>query len=105
MMESKKERQKILREEFNFICDCIACSNEDDWPLVKNLPTKKVELLNFIQQINHLFNKSEVFKVINECAQTLNKFSTFYPSKELCTIQKMYVLSLLKLAAPNLNLN
>lgn len=103
MMESKKGRQKILIEEFNFLCDCIACSC--DWPLVNDLPIKKVDLLNFIKQIKHSFDKFEVLKVINECARTLNKYSTFYPSKELCTIQKMFALALLKLAAPNMIIN
>lgn len=102
MMESKNGRQKLLKEEFSFICDCIACSNEHDFPLVNSMPIKNNNLLNLIKQINHLYTKSEVLKVIDECAKNLNKYSTLYPSRELCLIQKIYVLALLKLAAPKM---
>lgn len=100
LTDDKKTRQKRMLEEFHFACDCQACTQ--DWPMLNYLPVKDAELLKFLKRKIKSLEKYSGEKVLREFSETINKHWKNYPAQEVCMIQKICMMTLLKLAAPKI---
>lgn len=101
-MEIRAQRQNILHQNFDFRCECEACSN--DWPTFKKLLVKDMKLMKYAKKVNDELLESintngKLVKQFNKCKDILQENFKNYPSMELCIIQKSFATFLLKLAS------
>jgi hypothetical protein len=96
LSDVKETRQKRLKEEFDFDCECVACT--EDWPTAR-APEMKMKFAKYLDVIKKSF-KAEPWKIVKDFAPILNKEAAHYPSRELVSVQKIILQNILKLTVP-----
>ncbi|XP_063700632.1 SET and MYND domain-containing protein 4-like [Culicoides brevitarsis] len=82
------ERQKILKDEYNFWCQCEACTN--DYPLLEKM-NAPLELYLEISEDKKLIKKGDekfVRRKFEEYRKFLTKNYKKYPSYEICATEQ-----------------
>ena len=99
MSEPKHQRQERLLKEFEFMCTCVACSLN----FISPPATKDAKLLKFAKKLNEEILKIQrgaVMKSFRNCCDSLEKFNEYFPSLELCFLQKILVSCCVRLSQP-----
>lgn len=88
---SKIERQKLLFEQYNFECICLAC--QSGYPIYKDLKIKcpMLNLMEIIAEnasLGRYSNKALVLQKYQEYCHFLKEFDECYPCKEIYVVYK-----------------
>lgn len=87
----KEERQKLLFEQYNFKCSCLAC--QLDYPLYNDLKVKcpmlnLIEIISENASLGRYSNKALVLQKYQEYCHFLKEFDECYPCKEIYVVHK-----------------
>ncbi|XP_063706301.1 SET and MYND domain-containing protein 4-like [Culicoides brevitarsis] len=88
---TKRERQKLLYEQYNFQCSCMAC--QLNFPLYKDLKIKcpmlnLMEIISGNASLGRFSEKKLILQKYQEYCQFLREFDECYPCKEIYVVHK-----------------
>lgn len=87
----KMERQKLLFEQYNFACSCLAC--QSNYPTYQGLKVKcpmlnLMEIISENASLGRYSNKTLVLQKYQEYCHFLKEFDECYPCKEIYVVHK-----------------
>jgi hypothetical protein len=100
--QPKAERQSKLLDEYGFLCDCEACTN--NYPSPPNLSFKDIKLFKFAKKVSDeilQLQLSQGLKKYRECCKLVQLSDRNFPSMEIALLQKCIATFLLKQTQPS----